>query len=163
MRGIFAGLSLVLLAGCTSPGPPLPSTTEARSAIEEANAAFSEAFNSKDLDTLVGFYTADAVVLAPNQQAREGQDGVRESFSSAVEVMSRLSLTTVAVEVLSPSTAVERGVYSAQLTPPGREESTQDRGKYVVYWKKDADGSWKIHWEIFNTDLPTAPPEKPEE
>ncbi len=29
-----------------------------------------------------------------------------------------------------------------------------DKGKYVTVWKKQADGSWKVMLDIFNTDLP---------
>jgi ketosteroid isomerase-like protein len=29
-----------------------------------------------------------------------------------------------------------------------------DRGKYVAVWKKQADGSWKVAAESFNSDLP---------
>ena len=29
-----------------------------------------------------------------------------------------------------------------------------DRGKYVVVWKKQPDGSWKAISDIFNSDLP---------
>jgi ketosteroid isomerase-like protein len=29
---------------------------------------------------------------------------------------------------------------------------------YVVVWKKDAGGKWKVDADIFNSDLPAAPP-----
>ena len=32
-----------------------------------------------------------------------------------------------------------------------------DKGKYVVVWKKDASGKWKVVADIFNSDLPAAP------
>ena len=33
-----------------------------------------------------------------------------------------------------------------------------DRGKFVEVWKKQADGKWKVVADIFNSDLPAAPP-----
>ena len=29
-----------------------------------------------------------------------------------------------------------------------------DDGKYIEIWKRQADGSWKIAYDIFNSDLP---------
>ena len=28
-------------------------------------------------------------------------------------------------------------------------------GKYVVVWRKAEDGTWKLHVDIFNTNVPT--------
>ena len=33
-----------------------------------------------------------------------------------------------------------------------------DRGKYLEVWKKQADGKWKVVADMFNSDLPLAPP-----
>jgi ketosteroid isomerase-like protein len=30
----------------------------------------------------------------------------------------------------------------------------EDRGKYLEIWKRQADGSWKVALDIFNSDLP---------
>ena len=29
-----------------------------------------------------------------------------------------------------------------------------DKGKYLTVWKKEADGSWKVLFDMFNSDLP---------
>jgi hypothetical protein len=29
-----------------------------------------------------------------------------------------------------------------------------DKGKYLTVWKKQADGSWKVLFDMFNSDLP---------
>jgi ketosteroid isomerase-like protein len=29
-----------------------------------------------------------------------------------------------------------------------------DRGKYMVLWKRQADGSWKLYRDMFNTSMP---------
>jgi ketosteroid isomerase-like protein len=33
-----------------------------------------------------------------------------------------------------------------------------ERGKYVEIWREQADGGWKCIVDIFNSDLPEAPP-----
>jgi ketosteroid isomerase-like protein len=39
-------------------------------------------------------------------------------------------------------------------TPDPAGKPVTDRGKYVTIWKKQADGSWKVIADIFNSDLP---------
>ncbi len=43
--------------------------------------------------------------------------------------------------------------------PQGKQMS--DHGKYMVVWRKQADGKWKAVGDMFNSDVPLpAPPEK---
>ena len=37
-------------------------------------------------------------------------------------------------------------------------EPTTDNGKYVEVWEKKADGKWKCGTDIWNSDMPAAPP-----
>ena len=36
-------------------------------------------------------------------------------------------------------------------------KTNHDKGKYLTVWKKQADGSWKVLYDMFNSDLPTTP------
>ena len=45
------------------------------------------------------------------------------------------------------------------LTLPGATEPINDTGKYIEIWRKQADGSWRVIRDIFNSDLPVAAPE----
>jgi ketosteroid isomerase-like protein len=46
-------------------------------------------------------------------------------------------------------TAIEVGAY----TLFGEGDQALDNGKYIVIWKKE-DGQWKLHRDIFNSNLP---------
>ena len=50
--------------------------------------------------------------------------------------------------------AFVRGDFSATLTPKAGGEPTLDTGKWMGLWQRQADGSWKIAADIFNSDLP---------
>ena len=158
MKGTLILLTItILFAACAPAEPALPSSDEVRAAIEARNAQFMEAFKEKDADALAECYTADAAILAPNNPPRVG-DAVREGIAADLAVASSLSLTTVDVEVVSADAAMERGTYVVQLMLPGAEEAVEDIGSYVVYWKLGTDG-WRLHWDIWNTDLPLPAPE----
>ena len=156
-RTLMLLTTTILFAACAPAVPALPSNDEVRAAIEANNAKFMEAFNEKDADALAAAYTADAAILAPNSPPRLG-DAVREGIAADLAVASSLSLTTVDVEVVSADAAMERGTYVVELMLPGAEQAVEDSGSYVVYWKKGADG-WRLHWDIWNTDLPLPAPE----
>jgi ketosteroid isomerase-like protein len=45
-------------------------------------------------------------------------------------------------------TAIEHAEYTLTLA------NGEDKGKFIVVWKKQNDNSWKWHLDIFNSDLP---------
>jgi quercetin dioxygenase-like cupin family protein len=47
------------------------------------------------------------------------------------------------------------GTYEASMN------GATEKGKYVVVWKKQPDGTWKAAEDIFNADATGAPPSKP--
>jgi ketosteroid isomerase-like protein len=58
--------------------------------------------------------------------------------------------------------AWSRGTYKLTMMIPGAEPMA-DHGKFLEIWAKQADGSWKVKHDIFNSDLPLpAPPVKSE-
>jgi ketosteroid isomerase-like protein len=52
---------------------------------------------------------------------------------------------------LSGNLAYEEGTYSIKI--PGSDGKTSEEiGKYIVVWKKGADGHWRLHRDIWNTN-----------
>jgi ketosteroid isomerase-like protein len=47
----------------------------------------------------------------------------------------------------------EIGRANITIQPEG-QEAIEDIVKYVVIWKKTADGAWKLYVDIYNTNLP---------
>jgi ketosteroid isomerase-like protein len=47
----------------------------------------------------------------------------------------------------------EVGKYTLKFQLEG-QESLEKNGKYVLIWKKMADGMWKRHVDIWNSDVP---------
>ena len=140
----------LLVVSCAT--QPAHDVTSARTAIERQAAAWAEAVNRGDVDALADLYTTDAILMAPNAEPLRGREGVR-SFMNVVRGLSPrdVRLTVEEVDVCG-DTAYEVGSYTMNLQPPGQARMT-DRGKYLVVWKRQADGSWRIHRDIFNTNL----------
>lgn len=110
--------------------------------------------NARDADRLVSsFYAEDAVLLPPNSPAIAGQGAIREWFAGALAGGLRLALNTTRVEA-SGDIAYGIGCFEMTIGPEG--DTKADSGKYVIIYRRQADGSWKAVVDIFNSNLPLA-------
>jgi len=117
--------------------------------IEDANKAFMETRKSGDSEAMSMLYTSDAKLLPANSTPIDGREAIKEYWSKSMAqgVSSELVLKTVSAEGYGEM-AIEEGRYVVNV---GDQEV--DKGKYIVTWKKE-DGQWKLHQDIWNSDLP---------
>lgn len=54
--------------------------------------------------------------------------------------------------------AVVRGAFFMLLVPPGAAAPVADTSKYVEVWRRQADRSWRLAWDIANSDRPLEAP-----
>ena len=53
---------------------------------------------------------------------------------------------------ISGEFAVERARYEATIIPKNGGAALTESGKHIVVYRRQADGSWKVLWEIWNSD-----------
>ena len=158
IMGSAVGLLLMAFGVACAPAAETeedPATV--RAAIKETNTRFTEAFNHGNSAAVAAFYTEDAIALPPGQDMVRGRPAIQEFNAIDIETnaLSGLVLTTSDVQVAG-NLAVEVGAYSIQAG------AMQDEGKYVVVWKKQEDGSWKLYRDIWNSNLMPTVEEEPE-
>ena len=142
---------LIALISCAQPKPF--DAAKVRAAIEAANAKFMDAFNQSDAAGVAALYTEDAALLPPNGDRIQGREAVQAFWQGAMDMgVTEAQLTTVQVGG-GGDFAWEIGNYSLKIQPAG-QEAMSDKGKYVVIWKKQTDGGWKLHVDIWNTSTP---------
>ena len=125
-----------------------------RSAIEAQNAKFAAAFNRGDGAGMAALYTENGRSMPPNSEPLQGREAIRTFTEAGAEMgLTDLTLSTVSLESSGNNTAYEIGTYTLKVPVPGKASMT-DSGKYMAVWKKQADGSWKIHSDIWNSNLP---------
>jgi uncharacterized protein (TIGR02246 family) len=123
-----------------------------RAAIEAANARFSDAFARGDTKALATMYTTDAIAFPPDSEMIRGNEAIAQFWKTTRDGgVQKAALTTIDVG-RSGDVAHETGKVLLTIQPAGREP-TSAAAKYVVVWKQQADGSWKMHRDIWN-DLP---------
>ena len=130
----------------------------ARQAIEQLAASFAAHLNAGHPDSVAAlFYTSDATLMPPNMPAAQGHDAIRATLAGMMEGATVNLQATVQSVAANGPLAVERGRYHLTMTPAGGP-AVADSGKYLARWQRQADGSWKMAEDIWNSDAPLPPP-----
>lgn len=158
IRTRLALLVLAAAAAACGRAPSPDQEAEAR-AIRATAARQNALFAAQDTLGIGALYAPDAELLPPGRPRVVGADSIRHGFALSAQGNTGLRLTTVEVRVArAGDVAVEEGVWVWR--GQGTSGPIEDRGKYVVVWVK-RDGDWKIHRDIFNSDLPAPVPVAP--
>lgn len=130
--------------------PRPTSERDPRVNIDAAQAAFWEAHEQGDAEALAALVTDDALLWAPGMD----EVGGREAIHAAAEGMfAAMSISDFDIEsrelVVHGDTAYELATYSETLTYKGAAPSAV-RGRYLIVWKRDVDGEWRVHRNMFH-------------
>jgi uncharacterized protein (TIGR02246 family) len=124
--------------------------TQIRHAIEKGNVQFGEAVRKGDGAAIAALYTEDATLLPPDSDMIKGRGGI-EAFWKGVLQMGIKEAVLTAVDVSAAGElAYEIGTFALKVQPEGKDPIEQ-KGKYVVVWKKALHAVWKLHVDIWNS------------
>jgi ketosteroid isomerase-like protein len=129
-------------------------------ALLDLDAQWSAAAAAKDLDKTVSYYSDTAIVMPPNAPSVTTKEAIRSAWKEMQAPGTAISWKASKVEVASGGDlAYVSGTYEFTMNDASGKP-VKDRGKYVEIFKKQADGTWKVVADIWNSDLPAAPAEK---
>jgi len=157
---VVAVICLGFGLGCHTKQVPAGLSEADRIAIRQAvqefvNNAKAQPRNDK---ASAAFYEEDAIMVPPNRSDIRGRAAI-EAFLASFPPFSDYQLETLEIDGQG-DLAYERGTNSMTLTPPGGRP-TEWRSKYLVIYRRQADGSWKVSHEIFTPDAPPQAPPTP--
>lgn len=119
--------------------------------IHEGVKEFCRLFETSQFDKMARFYAPDTTVMLPHRPVVRGADKVPALFRELKEAGLRdWRIEPTRVEQFG-DTALEYGTYSAVLKQPNSDDIA-DTGKYLVVWRRQADGGWLIHADVANSD-----------
>jgi len=156
---LFAVL-FALFTGCEEKAPPdMRATDEA--ALRGADEAWSKVTAAKDVEGHLAYYADDASVLPPNAPIVTGKEALRAMISQFYAMPGfSISWQTTKVEASKGGDlGYTVGRYEMGFNDP-KGKPTTERGKYATIWKKQADGSWKVVVDVFNSDVLVPVPSK---
>jgi len=119
--------------------------------VRDVNDAYEKAVANQDVSIVVGCYTPDAVLMPPNEPVARGSVQMEAVFQRYVEAgASSLTLETVDLEEQG-DVVIEVGRYELGIQTP--DGSMTDVGKYLQVFKRQADGTLRIAYDAFNSDI----------
>ncbi len=122
--------------------------TIAKEEIIVANKEFMKLFAANDSIGLSNLYTKDAKFMMSGVPAISGTKNIQSVFSGIMNSgVSSINLITVDVWG-TENLITEEGGLSLFVG-----DTEVDQGKYIILWKKE-EGKWKLHRDIFNSNLP---------
>jgi len=145
IAAVFAASLTVSCAQTQQKPAEAPDTRAADEAtIRTADADFAKAAAAKDLDKCMSLYEDDAVLFSPGSPAVIGKDNIRNVIQRMLAAPMQLTINVASVDVArSGDLAMDRGtVHSAVRDKKGK--TTTQTSEYVLVWKKQADGAWKV-------------------
>jgi ketosteroid isomerase-like protein len=141
---IVYALCLSLLS-CAAPQEDSSQISEG---ISKTNEAFMSDLSNGDAAGVVSNYTADAQFMAPNADLVTGKEEIQNVFQSFIDAgINGIILESTEIEGIG-NMAFEVGKYTLSI-----DEKVIDNGKYIVIWKKVGE-DWKLHRDIFNSNVP---------
>ncbi len=122
-------------------------------AIKDANVAWDKAWSAGDCEALAAMYVADAVFLPPDKSATVGRDAMIPGCKKYFAQFRETNRSLVKGVRVSGDLAVAWGTQEGTTTPKVGGASVRYKQKWMTAYLRQPDGSWKILWEIFNSDL----------
>ena len=155
---VLALFFLFVVAAC-QPAPPAEMTDADRAAIDALVGEYQATAVAGDWDAWSALWTEDAVYMVPGTPVLDGRQAIRVSLDAFPSPPSELRVSLGAVEGFG-DWAWARGAYA--MTMPAFEDMPEmtEVGKFLWVLEKQADGTWLIDSEAYNSDSP--PPMPPE-
>ena len=156
MKVFLVAITSLVLMACAGSHSQV-GTDRVHAAIAAADKTFMADLKRGDAAAAAAAYTDDAIVMPPNELPREGKPAIEEWLAARMSLLqgSNLQLSITEVDVQG-DTAIVRGTYVTHTAEPSVNALRDDQGKTLTIWKQQADGRWKLHRDIWNSNRPMA-------
>lgn len=115
-------------------------------AIRSAEKALADAFEASDPTAWVDYYTEDAIFVGPGIPAIEGRD----SLLAAAPAVVISSMEIVADSTIGAGDFATTQGHVNWVAGPKGADAPQVRRRFLMVWRRDADGRWRIARESLN-------------
>jgi ketosteroid isomerase-like protein len=145
-------IAIVWAEGCVAPPPESTALTEEDvAAIRGSVAELVQLFlaNAWDADDVAKLWTGDGMLMSPDAPPIVGRADILAMYQ--MFTVTEFSMTPLEIYGRN-GLAYARGEYSSTLTVKDADEPISGSGKWINLWRKQADGTWLITHEIWNSN-----------
>jgi uncharacterized protein (TIGR02246 family) len=143
---------ILALSGCGS--KPTAERTASGPDVSALWTEFAASLNAGDAERWLALWTDDGVQMPPREPAVVGKEQIRNRMRAALDRF-KFDMKVTNQEVRSAGDlAFARGTYKATLTPKQGGKQIPIDGKFMTILVRQPDGSWRIHRDIFNSNVP---------
>jgi ketosteroid isomerase-like protein len=126
--------------------------------INVARSQYRDAYNAADIDGLLAVYSDNLIDMSEGEPSFFGPEA-KESLRLRMEELFGAHDAHMTVVISDYAVfgdfAFEWGWETLALTPRrGGEPSTTER-RYCAAWSREADGNWRITFQLNNVNLPS--------
>jgi ketosteroid isomerase-like protein len=146
----LSGIAVALLGFATILAPGFSSVAIADTQsptltnLGKLREAWVQDLRAKRLEPILKFYAPDAVFLQPNGDRITGTAALRDLFRNIMATFnSHLTLHSHNLET-SGDLAYDSGDFDESLTAIATGAKITSKGSYVIIYKRQAGGDWKI-------------------
>jgi uncharacterized protein (TIGR02246 family) len=119
-------------------------------AVRAAERSLVESFEASDPTAWVDFYTDDAIFVAPGGAAVEG----RAALLASARQMTPLSSARIDAQKTEGDGDVAATLGRASWVRGPRDSGgPTTRVRFLIVWRREADGRWRIAQELLNADV----------
>ncbi|HET9439360.1 MAG TPA: nuclear transport factor 2 family protein [Longimicrobiales bacterium] len=146
MRCHYFAIGLLLAITATATAQSTKSSYDRE--LDAVYARFSEGYRSANPQMVAELYTRDAFYLQPGKKIERGHDHVLNAFSFLNSYKNRARGPTIGFRIVDREVRGDIGwdigyyLMNGEGKPIGANE--EPGGKFIVLWKRGADGQWRI-------------------
>jgi uncharacterized protein (TIGR02246 family) len=140
------------------PRQPIASGRASQKAVDSlraADAAWLKAYRAKDLKKAAAFFAEQGCMLVPNSPTLTGKVAIAKFIAKSFAIRDyKIAWHPTRADVAhSGELGYTSGTYRMSFKDESRK-TVSDNGKYLMVWKKQTDGAWKVLFDMSSSDRP---------
>jgi uncharacterized protein (TIGR02246 family) len=155
MKNIMKSVLVLIILAFLANGFVMADCGDMKAEFQKMNDKIAKAILAGDHATIMSMYTDDVYSMPSYSPMMKGKEAIAKH--AQMEEKMGIKMKTFAIKTIdvfgSKDQMIQVGTYSLTIAMPGQEKPIPDKGKYLTVWQKQADGSWKIKAETWNSDI----------